>query len=512
MVQVKPSLLKRMAGDDFDSNESQTHGINIRSLQRQPANMHEITLKAWDFGGQEIMHATHQFFLSKRSVYILVLDGRKDEQAEYWLKHIESFGGDSPIIVVLNKYDENPGFDVNRKFLGNKYSGIVGFVHLSCKDDRGLNEFEDLLAKALTHVEIIQTRWPSNWLRTKAAIEALDAPYIGLNDFRQICGDAGVETPSTQKTLAQFLNDLGVVVHFSDFSLQNTHVLDPRWLTGAVYKILNSKLLAEGQGMLSLADIHKFLEPDLYPAECHSFIIGVMQKFELCHLLDPETLLVPDLLQVGEPDFNFPEHDVARLRLVYPDFIPLSVLPRLIVRMHDQIEGDLRWRSGVVFENHSLGTRAVVRADFQARIIDVVVSGPGRRDFLAVLRSEFRHIHSKFERFNVSERLPLPDNMDITVSYDHLIRLEESGESEVFPEEAEGKYSIGELLGSVRVANRWSEDEFIALMKLAISESDNERTAHEIANDILIMQPNFFGMGLNLNAIMEKIMGKSEID
>jgi internalin A len=61
----------------------------------------EIKVNFWDFGGQEIMHATHQFFLSKRSLYILVLDGRKDEKPEYWLKLIENFGGDSPVLVVI---------------------------------------------------------------------------------------------------------------------------------------------------------------------------------------------------------------------------------------------------------------------------------------------------------------------------------------------------------------------------------------------------------------------------
>jgi GTPase SAR1 family protein len=57
------------------------------------------------------MHATHQFFLSKRSVYILVLDGRRDEKTEYWLKHVEAFGGGSPVIIAINKIDENPAFD-----------------------------------------------------------------------------------------------------------------------------------------------------------------------------------------------------------------------------------------------------------------------------------------------------------------------------------------------------------------------------------------------------------------
>jgi internalin A len=76
-------------------------------------------LNVWDFGGQEIMRATHQFFLTERSVYLLVLNGREgaeDFDAEYWLKHIESFGGESPVIVVQNKIAQHP-FDLNYRGL-----------------------------------------------------------------------------------------------------------------------------------------------------------------------------------------------------------------------------------------------------------------------------------------------------------------------------------------------------------------------------------------------------------
>jgi internalin A len=100
----KTSLAKRLLGEEFDRNESQTHGINIRQWA---VDQGEATIKVrlWDFGGQEIMHATHQFFLSRRSLYILVLDGRKDEKTEYWLKHVRTFGSDSPVLVVINKID-----------------------------------------------------------------------------------------------------------------------------------------------------------------------------------------------------------------------------------------------------------------------------------------------------------------------------------------------------------------------------------------------------------------------
>ena len=91
----KTSLVKRLMGQGFDPNESQTHGINIRHKDFAPPTpgSDPVHVRFWDFGGQEIMHATHQFFLSQRSVYVLVLDARKEEAAEYWLKHIESFGG-----------------------------------------------------------------------------------------------------------------------------------------------------------------------------------------------------------------------------------------------------------------------------------------------------------------------------------------------------------------------------------------------------------------------------------
>jgi len=75
------------------------------------------------------MRATHQFFLSQRTIYLFVLNGREgsaDLDAEYWLKLIESFGGESPIIIVLNRFKEQ-AFDVNRRGLQQKYSAIRDF-------------------------------------------------------------------------------------------------------------------------------------------------------------------------------------------------------------------------------------------------------------------------------------------------------------------------------------------------------------------------------------------------
>jgi small GTP-binding protein len=229
----KTSLVKQLLGKKFDKNESQTHGININTMEITRNNS-KIKVRLWDFGGQEIMHATHQFFLSKRSLYILVLDGRKDEKTEYWLNHIKSFGGDSPVMVVLNKIDENPGFDVNRRFLKEKYPNIKGFYPLSCAHRTGIDTLKNALSKELASVELIRTTWPKSWFKVKEHLENMSQHFIDYGRYRYICAGVKINSETEREILVDFLNDLGVILHFREFHLEDTHVLEPKWLTNAV--------------------------------------------------------------------------------------------------------------------------------------------------------------------------------------------------------------------------------------------------------------------------------------
>ncbi len=68
----KTTLVKRLSGEPVDDHEKESHSISIRELMiKCPKG--EVRARAWDFGGQEILHATHQFFLTERSLYIVVL-------------------------------------------------------------------------------------------------------------------------------------------------------------------------------------------------------------------------------------------------------------------------------------------------------------------------------------------------------------------------------------------------------------------------------------------------------
>ncbi len=360
----KTSLVKQLLGEAFDKHEDTTHGINIRNWQVR-AGGKAVKVNLWDFGGQEVMHATHQFFLSKRSLYVLVLDGRKDEKVEYWMRHIESFGEDSPVLVVLNKMDANPGFDVNRLFLTEKYQGIRCFQETSCNTGEGIREFRKALLKELAQVKMLETSWPGTWFAVKRRLEQMKKPYISYETYESYCQEAGIAEPESQELLVDFLNDLGVAVHFKDFELNCFSVLDPRWVTNGVYTIINAKQVAASKGILhadSLKEILKKQPPTLadrlrglfsrgeqekycYCRETHSFILELMKKFELCWDIGGGAVLIPQLLAVAEPKFSFDYAGSLRFSLQYEDFLPLSVLPRFMVKVHQQIKGELRWRT-----------------------------------------------------------------------------------------------------------------------------------------------------------------------
>ncbi|MDI9395672.1 MAG: COR domain-containing protein [Euryarchaeota archaeon] len=522
----KTSLVKRLLGQGFDGNEHQTQGINIKNWEFKYKDK-EIIVNFWDFGGQEIMHATHQIFLSKRSLYILVLDSRRDEKAEYWLKHIRSFGGDSPVMVVLNKIDENPSFDLNRKFLQEKYPSIKGFFRVSCKDNIGIEGFSKELKSELAEIDHLKVTWALSWFNVKTRLEKMKSNFITLKEYQNMCLEENIGDKSSQNTLVGFLNDLGVIVHFKDISLLDMHVLEPRWITEGIYKIINSETLVKRGGNLRFSLLDEILEKKkkggyYYPPESYNYIINLMKKFELCYAIDDETVLLPDLLEVQEPNFDFDSNNAVKFFIEY-DFLPRSIMPRFIVKMSGDIKNGLQWRTGVVLENKEFNSCAVVKSDNEAKRIYINVNGGQKRDYLSSILFNLRGINKSFEKLKVVEKIPIPGEPDIAVSYEHLVNLEGIGDEKFRPEGSKKEYNVKDLLGTVNVKrteqefleeimnilrnmNKNEEEKFEEIVSLLTSlvmdqaeEFDNKETLLSKINEIVMLKPNFQGIGINLN-------------
>lgn len=480
----KTSLVKRLIEDDFDPDEIKTDGIDVK---RWPISVdgETICLNIWDFGGQEIMHATHQFFLTRRSLYLLVLDARKGEQEsnlEYWLKLIQSFGEESPIIVVVNKTDQHP-LDLNRRGLREKYPTIKAFVNTSCKHGTGIDELTDTIQHEVSTLPHIHIPWLKDWFAVKRRLETMERDYIPYDTYWQICVDAGIQEEKDQRVLIGYLHDLGVILNYRDDPrLEETNILNPEWVTGAVYKILNNHTLFHNNGVLFLNQLSNILDPARYPPHKHSFIIGIMQKFELCFPLDGVggRYLIPDLLPKEKPFLNWPDPEKCLLFRYDYHVLPSSVMSRFIVRTHPHIFQNTYWRTGVVLGYQD--NKALVEADLEARKITISVIGNEhtRREFLAVIRSNFEHIHRTIPRIEAQAGVPIPNQPNIVADYQHLLTLEQMGEENFVPAGLSERISVSHLLDGVD-ASRMTKSTEISPRESRVDFSNRSRL-REILN------------------------------
>ena len=458
----KTSLVKRLLGEPFDAKENPTHGIRIRKAPFIMDDGDKVTAHLWDFGGQEVMHATHQFFLSQRSVYVLLLNSRSDDQAEKWLKYAKSFGGSSPVLVVLNKINENPSFEVERKSLQEKYPQIQAFFRVSCAvaNNKGFADFKEALRREIDRADTRRTPFPSHWLAVKEHFSNMQADYIAAAEYRRVCTEYGVTRQLSQDVLLQFLHDLGVAINFRNLLYFDTQILNPLWLTNSVYRIINSTLLADNGGLLREADFDAVINDSRYqnsdtterrfsyPKNKLHYIVRVMQEFELCFMLNERTYVVPQLLPVVAPDFIA---EGAQLKFVihFPEFLPDSVFPRLMVKLHTFIRGRECWRTGMVLHKPAVfNALARVRCDKEDRKIRVDVCGEERRRFLSYIRETVKEITADFTKLDYIELAPVPDCDDYE-EYDYLVEAEKAGEQEIFVKALKKRVAIAALLDGV---------------------------------------------------------------
>lgn len=445
----KTSIVNRIMNNIFNPHENKTDGININKWFITLKN-DNFRINIWDFGGQEIMHATHQFFLTRRSIYLLVLDCRieeKENRIEYWLKIIQSFGGDSPVIVVGNKVDQK-ALDIDRRGLQNKYKNIKSIIETSCKSGSGIDNLKTLIENEIGKLEHIHNKLLTTWFNVKSKLENMKNDFIPFEEYRNICKTENIIEDINQQTLLRYLHDLGIVLNFCDDPrLEDTNILNPVWVTLGVYKIINSNELFQNKGILEIENLNRILDKSNYPRNKHMFIIDMMRKFELCFDFEgfkDQKFLVPDLISKEEPytgDWN----ETLEFQYHY-HVLPNSIISRFIVRMHSYIYLNTYWRTGVIIAHQN--DKALVKADIEDRKIFIKITGTflSRRNFLMIIRSHFDTIHKTIPNIEIKEKIILSENKSIVIDYEHLLRLEALGVRKHIPEGTSKKFLVKKLL------------------------------------------------------------------
>lgn len=227
----KTCLSNALIDDNYKlTDKESTEGININRWiipkdvisKINPKIQRDFQINIWDFGGQEIYHSTHQFFLTKRSIYLLVTESRKEDSHDdffYWLNIIKLLGDTSPVILILNKCDQ-PTKELPFKEFKDSFSNLIDFHKISLKaghEDK-LESFKLTLKNIASNLPHIGNALPKVWVEIRNELEELKVSginYISENEYLELC-KKHYRNEESALFLSGYFHDLGVLLHFQD--------------------------------------------------------------------------------------------------------------------------------------------------------------------------------------------------------------------------------------------------------------------------------------------------------
>lgn len=381
----KTSMLRRLRDEEFDENEPYTHGIQLGELTPENlTGLKEETLRAtvWDFGGQEIFYATHQYFLSDNALYLLawtseenVKEHRKKEgvirdeswrNEYYWINNIRHRGKGSPLLMIQTHCDKRET-DYSAASFGLEKSDCVDF---SAEDKRGLIPLRKKIVKKLNEeITVYGEKIPQTYenVITKV-LEKKDtgSRYLSLQDFNELCsgiGGAGI-TAGNEVQVLEFLRRTGLVVHFAnsvDEWLRKTIFIDPNWLTEQTYLLINDQLI-DKEGVIDQEYLLDRLPESTYDEKQRQQLLQLLQNFELIFWdKDSESPQYISPQYLPEKLSRKLELAISKLRkslgkklwLSFPKYLPDNIMINFLAR-YGPYSDHLYWRHGISFDKEEV--------------------------------------------------------------------------------------------------------------------------------------------------------------
>ena len=413
----KTTLARKIldANASMPKAEETTKGIDVLEWHFSMENDQDFRVNIWDFGGQEIYHATHQFFLTKRSLYLLVVDSRKEHPyLDYWLNIVELFSENSPLLVVKNQLGDRP-VKMDEPQLKGRFANLKESLPTNLGKSQGgsgLEAIKKAIAYHISQLSHIGNALPKTWIKVRETLEEDERNYISLNQYLKICAQNGFKFKQKNVTdgrlvLSQYFHDLGSILHFQEDQtspLYKTVILKPKWGTDAVYKVLDNNQVKQNLGKFTTTELKQIWQDTEYK-NMQAELLGLMLKFKLCYPLPnaKNTYIAPQLLDANQPEYIWNDNDNLLLRYEY-DFMPRGILTRFIVEMHKYINEPSVWLTGVLLKRDD--TWAEVIETYDRREIKIRLSGKNKRDFLAVITHQLDEIHNSFKQLKVKKFIP----------------------------------------------------------------------------------------------------------
>lgn len=352
----KTCLIRRIQNKDYTRNMS-TDGVQIQEVSLSSLKS-KIDLCIYDLGGQEVFYPTHNFFLTDKSLYVVVFsfaDELSVSRVEYWLMTIKAIGFIPCSILIVGTHKDMCSPSVVESTLDNmkrsfrmEYPSIKCFIAVSAKTSEGISELKNQIIKVASKESILRQKVPGAYIALDRIImEKKNGKclYLTWQEFRELAKSVNLYTETSCNECAEFLSKTGSIIWFNQSGLREYVILDPQLLSDVMACIISFKTNWKG-GIL----YHKYLSIawKQFPKRLHKSFIKLLIKFEILYPIrgNKHASIIPTVLP-DEPDPSTYEYlldhnlihqlnpNLEKIERTYKfDFMPLGFFPRLLVKLY----------------------------------------------------------------------------------------------------------------------------------------------------------------------------------
>jgi len=398
----KTCLVNRLLGEPCLDDQTYTHGISIQHLLKKhlpDVKIPELDLQVWDFGGQDVYFATHQFFLSEEAAYVYVwtdkviaqknkdndktpsptmYDG-KWQNHDYWLENIRMHGLKSPVLIVKThclaeeSAEVLPFEDLSKRY--NLTNAPLDFEAKS-QEEIYLDRLKRELAKIVQELPLLGSAIPISYdgvieeIRRRKAEEKKEE--LSKPEFAELAKSKPFEiADSGLDSLLGYLKKTGEIIYFPDSDkLKERIFIDPQALIRKVYKLLeNNEDLKAKKGEFTEDKVKEILGWADWEV-----LMELMINFELVYKKkDTDTYIAPQYL----PELPASERDsfdvlkiekTRRFLLRYPRLLPDNVMINVLSK-YGPYSIEKVYRTGIYFIKE--GTRETCLIEQDQSLISV---------------------------------------------------------------------------------------------------------------------------------------------
>jgi len=444
------STFNQLQNKNQEIKQNGNTNINTNGNEEKKDKEDQVEYSTWDFAGQNDYYNTHHYFLSNRSIFLVLYRMDKGikglESLDFWLKSLSSHLNQKycdekgkPFYSILiigtfldsivgNQNDEDKNLRQTKIMEIYDKNGLKSppfYFEVSCSTLENIDELREIIFNISLSHSYMGENVPVGYLTIEKSIYELrklkqDHPIIEIQDlidYSQSHYQSFEFDIEFVKRALRLLHEWGICIYFDEpIELSNIIVLDPQHFTknilGDLFKADETIRQLRLNGIIDYSQLNKIWDG---PTHLIDTYLSLLQKFEVCFILEDQQyengnqkkLIIPNLLSEDKTKIikeklkkkwpiTIPLETNEIERIFSFNQVPSEMVSRLLVRFHDRIVDNIIWRRGVLLkhgnENGNENVLCSLEVKMEENLFEIRIRGKERKECLEIMKYIYEEV------------------------------------------------------------------------------------------------------------------------